>query len=374
MADEPDAQSDAGDWDADSGGGDEWDADSDGDDDTSKADEEKEEEDPEPDIQTGFSPPSLVSLDNKFVQGMTENLESELAERGLTKLEEGKEREVAPFYAENNWNSELFLAQDLTYTPPATKREKRTEAKQWAFMSKYVQSLQGGKIVYRDVVVVPPDTSDKKKKKNHGHGRNNRGKNKKKKMSTKERIQKEVSDRKRREQQEKVQQYIRTASGMKTLDRKIQFLDQHLMSRNEPTSVVPGAIQVLRWSCDYWRTVGKSKGDVEAAVRVFRLAHDMHRRFLPHMSVEDMQTVQVALLLLGFEESAAQMTEEYKKVKRSMGETEGLADVVMENKAGYREFHVGLSRARFQLKHTGPVMVRNVQSAPDPRVTGFYPD
>eukprot|EP00467_Chlorarachnion_reptans_P011033 CAMPEP_0114531348 /NCGR_PEP_ID=MMETSP0109-20121206/26009_1 /TAXON_ID=29199 /ORGANISM="Chlorarachnion reptans, Strain CCCM449" /LENGTH=2464 /DNA_ID=CAMNT_0001714189 /DNA_START=104 /DNA_END=7498 /DNA_ORIENTATION=- len=50
-----------------------------------------------------------------------------------------------------------------------------------------------------------------------------------------------------------------------------------------------------------------------------------------------------------------------------------------EAKRRYRQLCVAINRvsmdsARFQLMYGGPKMVRDVQSAPDPRVTGFYPD
>jgi hypothetical protein len=80
------------------------------------------------------------------------------------------------------------------------------------------------------------------------------------------------------------------------------------------------------------------------------------------------------MLMLGFADSAADIANAFIEKERSFDREVKEADVLLENKLGYREFHVGMSNVRFQLKHTGPIMIRNVESAPDPRVTSFYPD
>ncbi len=46
----------------------------------------------------------------------------------------------------------------------------------------------------------------------------------------------------------------------------------------------------------------------------------------------------------------------------------------MERKPFWDPYAVGMSAERFQLQHAGHLMLRAVNSAPDPRVKGFFPD
>merc|ERR1719204_1607751 len=85
-----------------------------------------------------------------------------------------------------------------------------------------------------------------------------------------------------------------------------------------------------------------------------------------------------SLLLMGFKESAKEMAEQYVRdqnvIRKEKKEPLLLApDYVVDPETIECRVPCGQYR-QFQLKHCGHLMVRNVDSRPDPRVTGFYPD
>jgi len=53
--------------------------------------------------------------------------------------------------------------------------------------------------------------------------------------------------KKQKARQDAVTEKIVIASKFPKLEEKIHYLDTHLLSNNDPFSVVPGTIQVLKW-------------------------------------------------------------------------------------------------------------------------------
>ncbi len=327
----------------------------------------------------------LIRIDYKFATVMTNGLDAELAKANLVEIvDESKndtEKKPSPFVLETEWNTEHFFEKDLKYRPvtiddfkdrpnpkAALKYYRRNEAMLTAFMSSYVKSLSCGKVVFRDVIVFPRELENdegKAEKKNYN-------KNQKKQMTKADEIKKDVEEKKQKARQDAVTEKIVIASKFPKLEEKIHYLDTHLLSNNDPFSVVPGTIQVLKWCMEAWKKEGKPKGDMDLAVRVFRFAHDIYRRFLTYLEIDDVKVLQEAMLLLGFEDTATQIASDYISESRASPKPT-LENLKIENKAASGEFRIGLTSPRFQLKFTGPTMVRNVQSAPDSRVD-FYPD
>ncbi len=323
----------------------------------------------------------LNHLDSKFVTGMTSGLDAELVEANLVELITVENKHQSSFIQETKWKADFLFETDLKYRAPtiedfkdhprprvAFKRAQQKEAKLVAFMNNYVKSLSCGKVVFRDVIVAPKELENddlKREKKNYNN-------NKKKIEKKEDAIRKAVDERNLTRRKDDVAQKIAHAAGYKKLEEKIHYLDTHLLSNNDPFSVVPGTMQVLKWCMEAWRTEGKPRGDMEIAVRVFRFAHDIYRRFLTHLEIDDVKVLQEAMLLLGFEDTATQIVSDYISESRASPRPTR-DDLKIENKNNFGEFRIGLNNPRFQLQFTGPTMVRNVQSSPDPRVD-FYPD
>jgi hypothetical protein len=236
----------------------------------------------------------------------------------------------------------------------------RSQHRYQHYMEKYAQSLKGGKIVMRDVVIAAEDQSSGKKKKNRVSGRAAQ-------------IRAENDEKMRQASLEKVQRIMKMASGQKTLEARIAYLDDGINSLTEPLSAVPGHMKLLEWCCRAWEA-GKEKGKVNYAVRIWQLVNDVFRRFKADLSPEQMITLQEYLFNLGFEDAARKMVDVYLKLDLPWKEFSLSKQEIRVKSATTRNYEVGMSCARFQMRYAGPVMMRNVESAPDDRVSGFFPD
>ncbi len=236
----------------------------------------------------------LVAVDSAFVRGMTASIDAALVAQRLVALEARPAAPPSRWSTEHQHNAALVVETDLTHTPPATFRERQAEDCYLAYLQKLVRSLAPGKVVFRDVLVGPPPPS------RHASA-----------GGAAQRIIAE-NDRKARERKRKdVADKIAQAASLRTLEAKIHFLDEQLLSSNEPESAVPGLVQLVQWSMEAWMAEGKPKGLMEIAVRVFRFAHDVYRRFLLHVEAAQLVVLQEAMLLLGFAETAADMVDNY---------------------------------------------------------------
>jgi len=259
---------------------------------------------------------------------------------------------------------------------PQTKYERRKatqrKARYIAYLDKYAKSLKGGGIIYRDVVVAQKsDTKSKPDPKTSKKGSKKASKKggKGKKMGMREKIRMDVEKKQREKALDDVKCFIRHASSMKTLEKRIESLDNALMSRSEPYAVVPGLMQLLEWIIESWK-LEKANGGMNGAVRVFQMVMDIFRRFKMDITLDQFKELQLVLLRLGFQDAAELFVDQFI---RERPEKISRKDLQVEMPST-KELTVGIPSYRFQLMYAGHLMVRDVDSAFDDRVSGFYPD
>jgi hypothetical protein len=342
---------------------------------------------------------TLAGLSAKVVAPLIGKVDEYLVAQGLARIVPGQASQQG--FASERWSGE-FLSKDLVYRdlgkekveemlkmgqkPEARRLKRRLErasAKKIAHMEKYVQSLKGGgKVVFRDVVVAAPkQKEEKEEKKSKAHAQNKQ--RKPKKLSRRDEITAKVAEAARVKSVEDVKHLIHLAEGFRTLEEKIGSLEGNLLSRDEPTSTVPGLMIIIQWCIEAWKSGATQKSNMHIAIRLFRNTHDTFRRFLPYLTLANVKLLQQAVLCLGFQDHALEMARQFMEQTNSIEQSnEGLteeetASLTVFSKimiANLREFNVGYTSSRFQLQHTGPIMVRDVDSGFDERVTGFYPD
>jgi len=290
---------------------------------------------------------------------------------------------------------------------PLTRREQRAASRAVNYWEQYAKSLVGGRLVLREVVVAAPSSNsiaeegesddeddkkdDKKKggkgkadkadkpkkagKPGAGGGKGGKGKPGAKgaasgELSMKDKIKAQVEEAKRAKEVLKVQGKINVASNFKTLDARIAKLDSELEQIGD-ASAVPALLLLLDWCLEAWK-IAKPKGEMEPAVKVFVLLHDIIRRFKQYLSADEFKKVALGFVQLGFEDAAHKLTKEF--VASSEGRIAPESVRIDAKSSTFPSTLVGLSYNRFQLEYAGPWMLRNVDSAPDERVTKFYPD
>ena len=186
----------------------------------------------------------------------------------------------------------------------------------------------------------------------------------------KDKIKAQVEEAKRLKEVQKINGKINVASNMKSLDARIAKLDSELEQVGD-ASAIPALLLLLDWCMEAWK-IAKPKGDMQPAVKVFVLIHDIYRRFKQYLSADEFKKVSTALIMIGFEDAAARLSKQF------VAESDGRIDAKdVKNDLRSSAFPptlIGLSYNRFQLEYCGPYMLRNVDSAPDDRVTKFYPD
>jgi hypothetical protein len=266
---------------------------------------------------------------------------------------------------------------------------------------RYSKSLVGGRLVLREVVVAAPiaeadeegESGDEKEEKESAKGKKG-GKDKadkpkkagkpgagggKKpgagggkggKVDIREKIRADLEEQKRQKDAQKIQGKINVASNFKTLEARITKLDSELEQIGD-ASAVPALLVLLDWCMEVWK-ISKPKGDLQPAVKVFVLLHDIIRRFSKYLSVDEFKKVALGFIQIGFDEAAHRLTKEF--VAASEGRISPESVKVEAKPSSFPATLIGLSYNRFQLEYAGPWMLRNVDSAPDERVTHFYPD
>jgi len=317
--------------------------------------------------------------DSKMLPIFVGDIESTLEQRKVLSTELA----AAKFVRDGSWLLDKEIDDGTNPPPdpePQTKYERkkmiRAKGKYIAYLDKYAKSLKGGGIIYRDVVVSQKSevkSKDQNKGKHVGGKGKGKGKAKKsggsKKLSMREKIRMDVEKKQREKALENVKVFIKHASSMKTLEKRIETLDNSLVSLSEPYAVVPGLMQLLDWCVEYWK-VEKAKGSMTAAVRLFQMVMDIFRRFKNDISVDQLKELQSVLLRLGFQEAASLLVDQFIKARPERLSRKDLLVAMPKTK----ELSVGIPSYRFQLMYAGHLMVRNVDSAPDDRVSGFYPD
>jgi len=341
----------------------------------------------------------IAALDNKFEQNASGELDRLLDANHL--LVHTDEADLTPHASAYKTRRGLFLSDGMIIEEKPlqqlTKREQRQQSRQVNYWQQYSKSLVGGRLVLRELVVAPTKEAgngnegedeeeakgkkggkgkkadkDKEKEKMKKAGKPGAGGKKKGgELSVKDKIKAEVEEKKRAHEAVKIQAKVNVARTLRTLDARIRKLDSELEQIGEPAAI-PALLTLLDWSMEHWQTT-KAQGNMDAAVRVFVLLHDIYRRFGKYLTADDFKRVALALVQLGFEEAAQRMIKEF--VANSTDPRVSDKTVKLGAKSSnYPATLIGLSYNRFQLEYVGPYMLRNVDSAPDPRVTAFYPD
>lgn len=318
--------------------------------------------------------PKVSDFTSKLMTAAVPDVEDMLSR--MDTLTPAERTSLESVFRDTRWKQNIFMDY-LDGIPVVEEQKTKIQMKQWqkylSYMSKYAQSLKGGKIVLRDVIIAPTaEKKEKKKQSHHKGGKKGGGKGGKKgkgRSNVKDLAQAEVMAKKIAAEQERIQRYITVASQQSTLEGKIAYLDSQLLARGEKTAL-PGQIQLLKWCFDAWK-VEKLKGNMTAAIRVFQLIFDIHRRFQEPLTGEDIVVLQRILLMLGFVDAADYICKEWQRNHKGV-EAAFVTDYQHDRE--FQDFKVGMSCARFQLAHGGPSMIRDVESVPDDRVSGFYPD
>lgn len=123
------------------------------------------------------------------------------------------------------------------------------------------------------------------------------------------------------------------------------------MKIDHPQPAVRGHLKLLEWTVDAWKAQSNKSDSANygPAVDVFQLVHDIFRRFKHNMTIQDLGFLQDALLMLGLESAAVQITEEYKVA------TGYPAALVSDGKMPDSVDRLSLTSAYFQMMHAGCV-------------------
>lgn len=307
------------------------------------------------------------------------------------------------FFDKNmSWKSNVQFDDGLvTVEPPLDKKAMRAVQRHIKYIEKLSAGLATGKVVFREVII----SQQKSDNQQHNETSNNTGDqsvdNKKKLKSDnkaskggakagkgaamKEQILRDNAIKQLKKEQDEIAKKVRTADEHnKTLDGKIAELDNSLERINEP-AVVPALLKLLEWCNSAWLQECKDhkliNRAMSAALRVHTLAHDIFRRFINHLEINDFNKIHKSLCSLGFNEHATIMYQQFITTQQSrLAESTASKSQLKSYKEPtyksdeFNETSVNMSAQRFQLQYGGPYMLRNVDSAPDPRVSDFYPD
>eukprot|EP00808_Paulinella_micropora_P023665 g16051.t1 len=333
-------------------------------------------------------PPAIARMDVTMLKHLAGGVDVALDAAGLLNADPIDISDQTAWFEQNRWRPyRQGLFDDGLKLEPEIKaaawtkqemrfqRVKKSTLKKWMendstraqhrfqnYMEKYARSLKGGKIVMRDVVIAPTETEEKKKKKSAGAA-----------GGRAEKIRAENNQKLREASLEKVERVIMMAKQQKTLEARIAYLDDGINSLTEPLSAIPGHMKLLEWCVKAWEQ-GKEKGKIDAAVRIWQLVNDVNRRFSKDLTPQQMVALQEYLHNMGFASAAKKMVDAYLDLPLEWSTFSLSKEEIRVKGPTTRNYQVGMSCARFQMRHAGHVMMRNVDSAPDERVSGFYPD
>jgi superfamily II RNA helicase len=224
-------------------------------------------------------------------------------------------------------------------------------------------------------------------------------KNQPQKESVQEKVARETQEKQAKADLDKVVSIISTCR-QPSLAARINELDRKLLAHGDLPSALHGLMTLLNWRVQLWHQQVEGKGGVsttptattsaaasaqieshmDVAVRLLQLLMDLARRFLHIMTKEQLEKVKAAYAMLGFFESEIEIQFRWENATgRARHTTAQIAQAVAKNESiskstAERRFSVGMSRAQFLLQYSGHILLRNVKSAKDHRVDGFYPD
>uniref|UniRef100_A0A6A7G030 ATP-dependent RNA helicase DDX60 isoform X1 n=2 Tax=Hirondellea gigas TaxID=1518452 RepID=A0A6A7G030_9CRUS len=321
-------------------------------------------------------------IHSAVVDEIVPDLEKTLASDGLV-----VQSEPDPLPLPEHWHEKVLIpdglrkkSEILNEAGKDRKRLEKGDQRYLAFMKKYSDSLAGSKIVLRDVIVSQksskkhPNDPGQKVKGVSGKGQKRRGKGKNVRQES---IKNKTTLRQKAQAKDDMIRYIELAAMIPTLEGKISKLDEKLLALSDPVAALPGQLKLLEWCMESYR-ISQPDLNKDPAIRLFQTIHDIFRRFKIHMQISEVQALQTGLHLLGFNDSAKQLALDYVQLMNETHPKKTSLGEVLVSPNSYDESKqcepVGISCRRFQLDYAGHLMVRNVESKPDPRVENFYPD
>ena len=341
----------------------------------------------------------VIELDNKLVKEICAEVDTRLSAFGLLEQPDGPAVSLTSFAARYAIREGIVLDDEMDDEPKSvgllTRREQRQASNMINYWEQYSKSLVGGRLVLREVVVAPTikedEQEDEEEEKKESGAKGKKGKDaakdkpkkagkpgagggkkgaKVEKESIKDKIRREVEEQQRLKDIKKIQGKVNIAATMSTLPGKIAKLDSELEQMGEATAI-PAMLTLLDWCLEHWKQ-SKPKSDIEPAIKVFVMVHDIYRRFKQFLQPDEFKKIITVMIQIGFEEAAQRMSKEF--VKESEGKFTDAQVKVDLKSSSFPATLIGLGYNRFQLEYCGPWMLRNVESAPDSRVTAFMPD
>jgi len=322
---------------------------------------------------------SCIALQTEFTSGAFSNFQNDLDAEKL--IVDAPEMPRGWFWEEkenNDWQYGKKVNDIVQKHPqPVTIQEKRNAQNYLAFIEKYSRSLQPGKIVLRDVIVAQKEGKKKQShpKKSDAKGKKKKGKKHAGKNDIRERARLEIEAKARAAKNEKTKNFIgvlrqQHPNSAEGLEKRIHRLDLAFQSEADPESALPGLMQLREW-CEEAARRSRQNTEIRVPiVRLWQVSHDIFRRFSTAITVPQCRLLQRSMLIMGYDKAAHAMAEEYCQINKE----QTMAHVLVDPESVEAEIAAPPSYERFQLEFGGHLMVRSVDSAYDPRVSGFYPD
>jgi len=339
-------------------------------------------------------PKAVVGISNTLIEEIFGDTYKELDSKELVAANVREKASAFWTKTENRkdgWKNSKLVHDGIHVHPqPKTTAEKRAAHNFLAFVEKYSRSLMPGKIVLRDVIVAKANETlqqgsekkdigkgkgkrnDKKKKKQKG----GRGKGRKgRKVDVRELARLEVENKNRLAKIEKTHNLINLLSATIKADEdglglRIKRLETAFESESDADSALPGLMQVRAW-CEQRALRSKSYTDYRHCVKLWQVTQDIFRRFGNSLNAEQIKSMQIGLLKMGYVPAARALAEEFVKTANTQYNFD---KIFVPSEKVEVQINSPSSYPKFQLEYGGHLMVRSVDSAYDPRVTGFYPD
>ena len=298
----------------------------------------------------------IIALDNKFVSDVSGALDAKLSREGLEAKDASAEGTAsgsvahplnayaARFAAGPDTHLDDGMEEEEKTSAPKDRREQKQQAKMVNYWQQYSKSLVGGRLVLREVVMAASldkkgdkdkeeaadgdeeeedeeeekksasagkgakggkaDKADKPKKAGKpgaggGKGGAKKGAKggkggKEGELTREEQIRAQVREQQRQKDVKKIMGKVNIASSMSTLAGRIAKLDSELEQMGDATAV-PAMLTLLDWCMELWK-VSKPKSEIEPAIKVFVLIHDIYRRFRQFLTDVELKKILTAMV------------------------------------------------------------------------------
>ncbi|XP_078288229.1 putative ATP-dependent RNA helicase DDX60 isoform X2 [Rhinoraja longicauda] len=256
----------------------------------------------------------------------------------------------------------------LSTDPVERKKMLRMNQKQVVFERLYAESLNENAEVR---IITEPAVAVKTKSKCVPHPSKGKGMAPKKKSECIIEAQKKKKmaeeERNAKEQWSSIQETLETED----IEEKMKRLDRFLQSCGSEPVKVDVEMKGVKYCHEAWkehyRSTAEPLKDVKNAITLMQRIHSVLSRYEEQLTPKQLTRLASSLKELGFlnlRDTLMQRVDTHQpqkvKAKKSLAKDP--------------EFPVGLGAARFQLKHMGPFLIRNVRNDRDPRVKHFIPD